>query len=138
MGMVHEMPPHYWRQRPDPNEWSPMEIVVHLRDSEGRVQRPRLERILQENNPFLIAPQPPPRPGAQALEDLDGVAVAREFAAERARTLDFLSQLSADDWNRPARHSVFGPTNLLEMAAFTARHDRLHINQLCQTIGKCE
>jgi hypothetical protein len=26
----------------------------------------------------------------------------------------------------------------LEMAHFTAQHDRLHLNQICQTLGKCE
>ncbi|MBZ0315818.1 MAG: HAD-IA family hydrolase [Anaerolineae bacterium] len=138
LGMVSEIPTRYWHQRPDPNEWSPMEIVVHLRDSESRVQRPRLERILREDDPFLVPPPSPPRPGEQQLHGLDGTNVALEFAAERAITLELLNGLSAEAWGRPARHSVFGPTNFLEMASFTARHDRLHINQLCQTLGKCE
>lgn len=138
MGMVTEIPQHFWHQRPDPNEWSPMEIVVHLYDSEIYVQRPRLERILNEDNPFLVPPPSPPRPGEQQLQDMDGVQVALAFAAERGKTLDMLNSLSPEEWGRPARHSVFGPTSLLEMAAFTARHDRLHINQLCQTWGKCE
>ncbi len=138
LGMVSEIPARYWHQRPDPNEWSPMEIVVHLRDSETRVQRTRLERILQDDDPFLVPPPSPPRPGEQQLQGLDGTQVALEFASERAKTLDLLNSLSADVWGRPARHSVFGPSNFLEMAAFTARHDRLHINQLCQTLGKCE
>ncbi|MBI5929275.1 MAG: HAD-IA family hydrolase [Chloroflexi bacterium] len=138
LGMVNEIPERYWHQRPDPNEWSPMEIVVHLRDSEDRVQRPRLERILHEDDPFLVPPPSPPRPGEQQLQGLDGIQVMLEFAAERGKTLDLLNSLSTEAWGRPARHSVFGPTSFLEMASFTARHDRLHINQLCQTLGKCE
>jgi hypothetical protein len=137
-GLVEEIEPHFWTQRPDPNEWSPIEVVVHLRDSERHVQRPRLERILNEANPFLATPQTPPQPGTQNLDHEDGLAVMLEFAEERRKTLAFLNNLNDEDWVRPARHSVFGPTNLLEMAAFTARHDRLHINQFCQTVGNCQ
>ncbi|MCB9435923.1 MAG: HAD-IA family hydrolase [Anaerolineales bacterium] len=138
LGMVSEIPDHYWHQRPDPNEWSPLEIIVHLRDSERTTQRSRLQTIAHEDNPFLTSPPTPPDPGTQHLIGLDGMAVALEFAAERAATIMWLGSLSEKDWMRPARHSIFGPTTLLEMAAFTARHDRLHINQLCQTVGKCE
>ena len=59
------------------------------------------------------------------------------FRQARERTIALLAGLRPDQWNRPARHSIFGLTNLLEMAHFTAQHDRLHITQLCQTLGKC-
>lgn len=128
---------HHWNQHPDPNEWSPLEIVVHLLESECNVQRPRLETILAEDNPFLVNPPTPPRPNSRDLSQIDGQQTIEEFAAERMKTIDILSELSDEQWIRTARHSVFGPTSLLEMAAFTARHDHLHINQLCQTLGKC-
>jgi HAD superfamily hydrolase (TIGR01549 family) len=137
-GIVSEIPDHFWHQRPDPNEWSPMEVVVHLREREAAVQRKRLEHILREENPFLSGPELPPAPGVLDLTAEDGRAVVEEFAVEREQTIAFLKKLAPGDWARPARHSVFGTTSLLEMAAFLARHDRLHINQLCQTVGKCE
>jgi FMN phosphatase YigB (HAD superfamily) len=138
MGLVSEIPDRFWHQRPDPNEWSPMEIVVHLRDRETPVQRARLQHILSVDNPFISPPETPPAPGIQDLLSEDGIQLALDFARERQITLDFLAELTSEQWMRPARHSVFGPTSLLEMASFTARHDRLHINQLCQTLGKCE
>lgn len=138
IGMASEIPDHYWHQRPDVNEWSPIEIVTHLYESERTVQRPRLERILQENNPFLSAAIPPPPPGQMALPSTDGNTITRMFAEERQQTIELLASLQKKDWKRPARHSVLGPTTLLEMAAFTTRHDHLHIQQLCQTLGKCE
>lgn len=138
VGMVGETPAHVWHQRPDPNEWTPMEVIVHLRDREALVQRARLERILREDNPFLVPPETPPAPGTQELLGLDPIEVTLQFAADRQITLGLLENLTPAEWMRPARHSVFGPTSLLEMAAFTAHHDRLHINQLCQTIGKCD
>lgn len=137
-GLVALVKPDYWNMRPDPNEWSPLELVCHLRDSEKNVQRPRLERIANENNPFISQTQPPPGPGVRDLSGEDGSTALRQFWDERCQTLTFLNVLPPEAWNRPARHSIFGPTTLLEMADFTAHHDRLHINQLCQTIGRCQ
>jgi HAD superfamily hydrolase (TIGR01549 family) len=135
--LMSEVKPHYWHQHPDPNEWSIMQIICHLLESEQTVQRPRLQRILQEDNPFLAASRNPPGPEVDPCDD-DGYRVAYAIVRERQITLDFLKALKPDDWLRTARHSIFGPTTLLEMAHFTAQHDRLHINQFCRTLGKCE
>jgi HAD superfamily hydrolase (TIGR01549 family) len=137
-GTISDMPAHFWDQHPFENEWSPLEIVCHLRDYESAVHRARLMRILNEENPFIAqSPQPPP-PGQMDDCAGDGLAVAHCFLEERLKTIEFIEGLTSDDWQRPARHSVFGPTTLLEMAYFTAQHDRLHLRQLCQTIGGCE
>lgn len=137
-GTLIDVKAHYWNQNPDPDEWSPMQILCHLLESEKQVQRPRLERILAETNPFLVSPSPPAGPHEALPCDDDGIRVAKQFAQTRMQTIEWLQHLQHDDWRRPARHSIFGPTSLLEMAHFTAQHDRLHINQLCETIGKCE
>jgi hypothetical protein len=112
-----------------------MQILCHLLESENKTQRPTLERILHEDNSFIVAPQPsgPNLP----ICDTDGFRVATHFVEARQKTLAFLTTLQPSDWQRGARHSVFGLTSLLEMAYFTAQHDRLHLNQLCQTIGRC-
>src|SRR5574341_812870 len=45
--------------------------------------------------------------------------------------LALLDGLSPADWQRPARHAVFGPTTLQELLAITIiEHDRLHLRQL--------
>ena len=136
-GLMDTIRPNYWQMRPDPNEWSPIEIVVHLRESERHVQRPRLQRIANEDNPFISPPKTPPAPGEVDLTHEDGRLALRAFWEERCQTLTYLETLATMAWERPARHSIFGPTTLLEMAHFTTRHDHLHINQLCQTVGRC-
>jgi HAD superfamily hydrolase (TIGR01662 family) len=135
-GMLVQVQPHFWRQQPDPNEWSILQILCHLVDSERTIQQPRLTRILREHNPFLAASKTPQGADMPLCDD-DGYRIAEAFTKERENTLRFLRELAPDDWNRPGRHSIFGPTTLLEMAHFTAQHDRLHLNQLCQTMGKC-
>ncbi|PJF36254.1 MAG: hypothetical protein CUN49_06425 [Candidatus Thermofonsia Clade 1 bacterium] len=136
-GMVEATPQRAWHMRPDPNEWTPLEVIHHLRQSEREVQRPRLQRIAAEDNPFLPPPPEPFRPNSVQLSETPQ-QIAADFWRERAQTIAFLEGLPPQAWARPARHAIFGPTTLLEMAHFTARHDHLHLNQLCQTVGKCQ
>ncbi|GAB4510439.1 MAG: hypothetical protein OHK0046_07260 [Anaerolineae bacterium] len=136
-GMLDGIKPHFWMQYPDPKEWSIEEIVCHLLTSENTVQRPRLERILHEDDPFLAQPRPPLGPRLIKCTQ-QGSALVEAFVQAREATIAFIQALQPEDWMRPARHSIFGLTTLLEMAHFTAQHDRLHLNQLCQTLGKCE
>ncbi|MBC7871670.1 MAG: HAD-IA family hydrolase [Chitinophagaceae bacterium] len=135
-GMLAGVKSHFWMQHPDPNEWSILQIVCHLVESEETVQRPRLKQILTENNPFLSESKPPPGPEAVPCHD-EGYHVAHDFLQTRTESINFLRTLTPEDWMRPARHSIFGPTTLLEMAHFTAQHDRLHLKQLCRTLGNC-
>ncbi len=134
-GLLAEVKDHQWLQRPDPAEWSILQILCHLWRAETEVHEQRLRTILEEDNPFIPS-LPPPGPDIPECHD-DGMEVFQRFRAQRKQTMAMLAALGADDWRRPARHSIFGLTNLLEMAYFTAQHDRLHITQLCQTLGKC-
>ena len=134
-GMLAEVKDHQWLQRPDPDEWSILQILCHLWHAETDVHQPRLRMILQQDDPFVAA-LPAPGPDIPPCHD-DGHEIMAWFWKERQKTIAQLSDLAAGDWARPARHSIFGLTNLLEMAHFTAQHDRLHITQLCQTLGKC-
>jgi FMN phosphatase YigB (HAD superfamily) len=135
-GMVDDIPPHVWPMRPDREEWSPIEVLCHLAESERDVQRPRLQLIVETDNPFLSQPKEPPRPAARLCPN-NARQVALIFAGERLKTVEYLAGLGADAWSHPARHYIFGPTNLLEMVNFTAQHDRLHMVQLRQTVELC-
>lgn len=135
-GFLSQVQAGYWHQRPDRNEWSILQVLCHLLTAETQTERPRLQRIAREDNPFIAAP-PPPGPDIPICDE-DGMRVAQNFAQEREKTLQFIASLPDLAWSRKARHSIFGLTTLLEMAHFSAQHDRLHLNQLCQTIGRCE
>jgi len=135
-GFVETVQEHFWHQRPDPEEWSIIQILCHLVTSEEEIERKRLLKILQENNPFITQPEQP-GPDIDACADT-GDVVVKDFMKTRQETIKLIETFSEKDWQRPARHSIFGLTTMLEMAYFTAQHDRLHLNQLCQTIGRCE
>jgi len=134
-GLLREVSHDLWHRRPDVDEWSIAQICCHLVDSERDVQRKRLEMILANDTPFIIAP-PPPGPNIDVCDD-DVWHIIAQWEHERQKTLDLIAGFSDEDWERGARHSIFGWTTLLEMAHFTAQHDRLHLNQVCQVIGRC-
>ena len=135
-GLLAEAQPHHWRQRPDPQEWSILQILCHLWQTEEPVHRARLQAIRDRDNPFIAA-LPPPGPDIPHCHD-DGREVLHCFLREREETIRLLADFTPAHWGKTARHSIFGLTTMLEMAHFTAQHDRLHITQLCQTLGKCD
>lgn len=138
MGMVEPLPERFWNQRPDPNEWTPLEVIAHMEEYERTVHRPDLEAVARENNPFLPVRWNPTLPTTRDLAGAEGYDLALNFAAERMQTVQFLENLPPQAWERPARHSIYGPTTLLELSSFIYRYDQLRIRQLCQIIGKCE
>ena len=64
----------------------------------------------------------------------DGRDSLAQFTAVRKELLALLDGLQAE-WNRLARHAIFGPTSLQELVGFMAGHDRLHVKQAFEAIG---
>jgi hypothetical protein len=46
-----------------------------------------------------------------------------------------MTKLELEEWLRPARHAIFGPTNLNELASIIVRHDRMHVRQAFESLG---
>jgi hypothetical protein len=128
--LVRGLSPEEWNLRPQPDEWNLTEILCHLRDSEKEVYLPRPQRILQEKDPFITGIDTDLWAKERSYAKQDGLAALEEFMSARKELLDLLSDFRQDEWQRPARHSIFGPTNIQELVGFTARHDRLHLNQI--------
>lgn len=122
--------PTDWADRPQPGEWAPVEIINHLLDVEQEVHRPRLEKVLSESNPFLPGVDSDPWAADRDYLHRDGQDSLNCYLKARNATLDLLNQLSPQDWERPARHAIFGRTQMAELVGFIAGHDRLHVQQL--------
>jgi FMN phosphatase YigB (HAD superfamily) len=124
------LPPALWAQRRQPEEWCQTEILCHLRDVEAEVNVPRLARVIQENNPFIAGQDTDPWADQRGYIWQSGSMALAGFSATRKQLIELLVQLSPRDWQRPARHAIFGPTSLQELVSIIAGHDRLHIRQL--------
>ena len=123
-----------WKQKPAANEWCLAEITAHLRDVDKEVNLPRLEKVCQEDNPFLPGVDTDPWANERQYFLENGLAARQEFLAIRTKLLKMVSGLPETAWKRPARHAIFGPTNVNELVGIIATHDQLHIHQCFETI----
>jgi FMN phosphatase YigB (HAD superfamily) len=118
-----------WRERPAPDEWNLTEILCHLRDADREVNIPRLLKVIGESNPFLPGMDTDTWAEQRNYQQQDGPAALQEFIEVRTQLIAQLERLDEAEWQRTARHAIFGPTTLLELTGFIATHDRTHIQQ---------
>jgi HAD superfamily hydrolase (TIGR01549 family) len=123
-------------QRPQPEEWSITEIACHLRDVESEVNLPRIKRVINEGNPFITGVDTDRWAGERDYHQQDGALALQDFVSSRREALALLNGLDLDGWDRPARHTIFGPTHLKELVSIIAGHDQLHITQVHQVLSK--
>ncbi len=124
-----------WTARPKPEEWCQTEVLCHLRDVEVEVNLPRLTELIQNTDPFLPGFDSDSWAEERGYVDQDGPLALQGFITSRIQTLQLLDGLSPEDWERPARHAIFGPTSLSELVSIMAGHDQLHIRQLYQLVN---
>ena len=123
-----------WHKSPAPGEWNLTQIACHLRDVEREVNLPRLKNVVSGNNPFITGIDTDAWADERQYASQDGPQALQAFFAARQEMLDLLAALTDLEWQAPARHAIFGPTTLQELAGFIASHDRLHIRQLYSTL----
>lgn len=133
--LCEDLEPEAWTRRPKAEEWSVCEVLCHLRDVEKEVNQPRLQKVLEENNPFLPGMDTDPWAAQREYICQNGPEAWQLFTTAREELLGLLDNLKPEDWQRSARHAIFGPTQLAELVSIIAAHDRLHIRQVQQAIA---
>ena len=134
---------------PAPGQWSPLEIVCHLRDVEELFQL-RFHTMLAMDAPVILTftarpedlrrwgipegavhPLDPDR-WAEERQDRrsDPAAALAAFTQRRGEVLRLLDGLAPGEWARIGRHSVRGPLPIAAWAASLAGHDDNHLDQL--------
>jgi FMN phosphatase YigB (HAD superfamily) len=125
---------HDLAKRPATGEWSPSEVLCHLRDVDSEVNLPRLQKVIYERNPFLSGQDTDPWAETRKYYLQDGMHALGDFTKARMEMLDLLKNLTPEDWTRQARHAIFGPTNLHELLNIIAGHDILHVQQVYKAL----
>ena len=125
-----------WMRCPECDEWSLNEIACHLRDVELEVNLPRIRTLLQETNPFIAGQVTDEWVHERDYDRQDGRLALKELTEARKQLVTILRELNPADWQRTARHAMFGPTTLQELVGFISDHDRSHIQQVKKTIAQ--
>lgn len=122
--LARELPPELLARPPAEGEWSALECLQHLVDSE-KVFHFRVKAFLTERDIPNFDPETDgSRPGGQTT-----LALAEEFAGLRRESLRMLDMLSPADLERRARHAGLGLVTLSEMLHNWAAHDLNHTVQ---------
>jgi hypothetical protein len=124
-----------WRGRPAPAEWSPIEIVCHLRDEEAEDFGARVRVVLEGGARF--APIDPTRwaeeRGYRTADPAEALAALR---ARRAANLALLERAEPARLAAPVPHAALGQLTGLDLVAAWVTHDRLHLAQLAATLAR--
>jgi len=129
-GLTRGLPESNWKRRPEEGEWSITEVLCHLRDVDAEVNLPRLKTVIETTNPFIAGQDTDPWAESRKYYLQDGKQAFIDFVAARHKVVKLLEALAPADWDRPARHAIFGPTTLQELVKIQAAHDRLHQKQV--------
>jgi FMN phosphatase YigB (HAD superfamily) len=127
--LIRNIPESELTIRTTPSEWCLTEILCHLRDVDRDVNLPRIKQLIKEDRPFLPGVETDPWAEERKYWLQDGKQALNEFLDVRMEILKLLQNLSPVDWNRIARHAIFGPTSLAELVSFMVTHDQNHIGQ---------
>jgi hypothetical protein len=113
-------------RRPTPGEWSAVECLQHLLDTELGAFQARLQAFLEGRDLTAFDPD---ADGSRSELAADPAVVAARFAEARARSLASLAAVTEADLERTARHPELGQVTLREMLNEWAGHDLMHTVQ---------
>lgn len=126
LSLTDSLPLDLLSRRPAPDEWSALDCLQHLLDTEQWVFPIRLKSILNGQDFPAFDPSEQGRrwePGTPPLE------LAAEFVRVRTASLTLIARLKPDDLSRTARHLELGEVTLAEMLNEWAAHDLMHLVQ---------
>jgi hypothetical protein len=124
-----------WRARPAANEWSPVEIVCHLRDEETEDFGARVRVVVEGGTVF--APIDPQRWAIdRGYEKEDPRAALTALKQRRRDSLAFLALVDPAKLTRVVDQPRLGKMSGLDLVAAWVTHDRLHLTQLTATLAR--
>lgn len=130
--VVAGISPDDGRWKPADGNWSILEVVRHLLDEETDDFRIRVPLTLQ--NPAADWPKIDPEGWAVKRGYNEGSLeeAASKFAAERAKSIQWLRSVSDADWKLAHQHPRFGPIRAGDLLTAWAAHDALHLRQIAK------
>lgn len=130
--------PLIWKFRPKEQEWSLVEIISHLADVDKEVNLKRIRQVKSEEKPFFSAALTDDWAKTKNYQANGPYESFSECLLSRQELLEELSSLKDEEWHKKVSHAIFGPTTILEMVKFIAQHDRLHIQQVVNTLQEAK
>jgi hypothetical protein len=124
-----------WRQRPAPKEWSPIEIVCHLRDEEVEDFGARVRAIVEGGSEFSGI-DPERWAAERRYAEVDPPTALAALSERRAASVAYLATIDPSRLVRAVEHPRAGRLSGLDLLVAWVAHDRLHLAQLTATLAR--
>lgn len=121
------------RRKPAPNEWSIVEIVGHLIDTE-QLLRYRIIRMITLDHPAIIPYDQDAAVIRNGYQHADLHVLLRTLATERQTTLQTFKGLSPTQLARTGWHLEYGLWVVADVITYLAKHDSMHDQQIRNAI----
>ena len=129
--LVQEMVDETARHKPDAESWSVMEVINHLVDEEREDFREHLDQILHRPNEAWSRIDPQGWVTERKYNGRSLPTSLANFLQERQRSIDWLEELDAPNWE--AIHATpWGQISAGDIMASWVAHDLLHMRQLVE------
>jgi hypothetical protein len=119
--------------RPEPEEWSPLEILAHLRACAAVWGDQRIGRMLDEDEPTIWSVNPRRWIRSTDYPEIPFCDSFEAFRVQRSNLLTRLESISPADWERGATFTGAGfprRYTVRSEADAIARHEQAHIRQI--------
>ncbi|HSG08715.1 MAG TPA: DinB family protein [Longimicrobiales bacterium] len=128
--LIRHVEPEQARWKPAPDQWSIQEVTAHLAEEEVLDFRTRLDLTL--HHPGTEWPRIDPQRWVteRGYNAWDPEDTLDRFLAERSRSLAWLEEIPAPDWERAYQHPRFGAIRAGELMTSWVAHDLIHLRQL--------
>ncbi len=121
--LVRDVPLEVLLMKPAPTEWSALECLQHLVDTERLSMPIRLKALLAEQS------FPGFNPKQHGSKGLPTRELAGEFSRLRHENLSFLSEVTEADLTKRALHAEYGMVSMREFLHHWVGHDLMHTIQ---------
>ncbi|HEV8439375.1 MAG TPA: DinB family protein [Methylomirabilota bacterium] len=133
--MVGDLEEAAARARPAAGEWSPIEILCHLRDEETEDFGARLRAVLEGRSQFAPI-DPEGWVEARRYREAELHPVLDDLRERRAASLALLESVVPDRLRAALPHRRLGELSGEDLLAAWVAHDRLHLRQLAGTLAR--
>ncbi len=124
--LARDLPADLLARPAAPGQWSALNCLQHLIDTERFVFPSRVRAILTARDFDAFDPE---SQGIVAQTDRSAAELVAEFAALRAESLALFATLTPADLSRGAVHQELGPVTLSQLLHEWAGHDLMHTVQ---------
>jgi len=132
--LVGSLPERALRFRTAPNEWSIIENIGHLIDTE-QLLRYRIQRMCQLNHPTIFNYDQDAAVVRNQYQQAQLSDLLAELDNERQHTLAYMATISAADLVKTGWHDEYGLWRVDFVIHYLARHDYMHDQQIRGVLG---